>query len=136
MKNICGIMPTKLGLDEEKMVQALKDVPRMSKERFGEICEALHIFGAQLSAQALRIIQQRRYINELQQVQEQLSESEERYRALVQQSSEAILLINPDTRKVLEANRHFQQLLGYTEEEFHEMSIYEIVVDTKENVDR
>ena len=125
-----------LGLDEEKMALALKDVPRMSKERFGEICNALHIFGAQLSAQALRTIQQRHYINELQQAQEQLSESEERYRALVQRSSEAILLINPDTRKVLETNQHFQQLLGYTEEEFNGMSIYEIVVDAKENVDR
>lgn len=125
-----------LGLDEAEMIEALKKVPRMTKKKFMGICKALHLFGAQLSEQALRIVQQRRYITELQRIQEELTESEERYRALVQRSSEAILLIDPDTRKVIETNQHFQELLGYSEEEFRGMAVYDIVVDTKAAVDR
>ena len=125
-----------LGLDEVELTQALEEVPRMSKQRFGEICKALHLFGAQLSTQALRIVQQRHYINELQQTQDALTESEERYRALVQKSSEAILLIDPDTRKVLETNKHFQDLLGYSEAELQGMVIYDLVADEKQAVDR
>ena len=34
----------------------------------------------------------------------ELSESEERYRAVVEQSAEGIFLVDADTRRVLEAN--------------------------------
>lgn len=124
-----------LGIDETEMMEALKEVPRMSQDKFRKICEALHIFGGQLSAQALRIIQQRRYIDALHRIQEELKESEERYRALVQRSSEAIVLIDPDTRIILETNRHFQELLGYSEDEFKGMAVYKIVNDDKKSID-
>jgi len=127
---------SELGLDEEEMIQALEEVPRMSQKKFGQICEALNLFGSQLSAQALRIVQQRRYIEELHQTQKELRESEERYRALMQSSSEAILLVDPDTRKVLETNRHFQELLGYSAEEIKGMAVYDLVYDDKKDVDR
>jgi diguanylate cyclase (GGDEF)-like protein/PAS domain S-box-containing protein len=125
-----------LGIDENAMIDALQDVPRMSQERFGKICEVLHIFAGQLSVQALQIVQQRRYIAALQETQEELKESEERYRALVQKSSEAILLIEPDTRTVIETNRHFQELLGYSAEELSGKAIYDFVNDTKDSIDR
>ncbi len=125
-----------LGLDEETMSRALQEVPRMSKDRFGEVCEALHLICNQLSALALRHVQQLHYISELRRIQGELQESEERYRALVQRSSEAILLIDPDKREVIEANEHFQELLGYSEVELKGMTVYDIVVDAKESVDR
>ncbi len=125
-----------LGIDEIQMIQAFQNVPRMSQEKFRKICEALHILGEQLSGQAFRLIQQRRYIDDLQRTQAELMESEERYRALVQRSSEAILLIDPDSRKVIETNRHFQELLGYSEEEITGMSVYDLVNDNKKSVDR
>ncbi len=125
-----------LGIEEDLLVKEAKMVPRMSREQFELICKSLHVFGAQLSKQALRILQQRRHIVELQRMQLDMAESEERYRALVQRSSEAILLIEPDTRQVIETNRHFQELLGYTETELQGMKVYDLVLDTPTAVDR
>lgn len=125
-----------LGLDKRETIQAVHELPRMSKQRFNDICEALHLLCNQLSALALQNLQQRIYIAKLQHIQSELQESEERYRALVQRSSEAILLIDPDTRKVIEANHHFREMLGYTETELQEMTAYDIVVDEKTSVDR
>ncbi len=125
-----------LGLDAAELIQAFAEVPRMSMEKFAQVCNTVHLLGAQLSAQALRIVQQRRYIQALQRTQGELQESEERYRALVQRSSEAISLINPDTRRIIETNKHFQELLGYSEEELRDMSVYDIVLDEKKAVDR
>jgi PAS domain S-box-containing protein len=42
-----------------------------------------------------------------------LEENEERYRAIVEQTSESIALIDPETLKVLECNKAFSHLLGY-----------------------
>ena len=65
-----------------------------------------------------------------------MQESEERYRALVQKSSEAIVLIDPETRMVIESNRHFQELIGYSQTELAEMPVYKFVLGNKEQIDR
>lgn len=124
-----------LGIDEAELMQALSEIPRMPKEKFSKICETLHLIGTQLSNLAMKNWQQHRYINELHRTDAALRESEERYRALVQQSSEAIVLINPDTRRVIETNRHFQELLGYSEAEMNGMPVYDFVADSKESID-
>ena len=124
-----------LGLDEAELMQALANIPRMSKEQFGKICETLYLLGAQLSNLALKNWQQRQYINELQRTGAALRETEERYRTLMQQSSEAIVLVDPDTRRVIETNRNFQELLGYSPVEMKDMHVYDFVADSKESID-
>jgi len=125
-----------LGLDEELFLQALAKVPQMSRERFEQICQALHLIGAQFSRLALRNAEQRQAIEQLQQTQAALQESEERYRTLVQKSSEAIVLIDPATRKVVESNLHFQELIGYSQAELDAMPIYTFVLGSKAQIDR
>ena len=125
-----------LGIDADQLVEAAQSIPRMSREQFQGICKALHVFGSQLSRQALQIFEQRRYIEALHQAQAKLAENEERYRALVQRSSEAILVIDPDSRRVIETNRHFQEMLGYTEAELQGMEVYNLVEDSRYSVDR
>ena len=125
-----------LGLDEELFLQALAKVPQMSRGRFEQICQALHLIGAQFSRLALRNAEQRQAIEQLQQTQTALQESEERYRALVQKSSEAIVLIDPTTRKVVESNLHFQELIGYSQAELDAMPIYTFVLGSKAQIDR
>jgi diguanylate cyclase (GGDEF)-like protein/PAS domain S-box-containing protein len=125
-----------LGLDETEFLQALAEVPRMSRQRFEQICQALHLIAAQLSRLALRNAEQQQVIEQYRQTQIALQESEERYRALVQKSSEAIVLIDPDTRMVVESNRHFQELIGYSQAELAEMPIYNFVLGSKEQIDR
>ncbi len=67
--------------------------------------------------------------------EEALRESEERYRAVMEQSAEAIWLFDPDTKQVLESNTSFQELLGYTDEELSGMTNYDFVAHNDEEVD-
>jgi PAS domain S-box-containing protein len=51
------------------------------------------------------------------QIEEALKESEERYRAVVEGSVEAIYLYDAETMQVLESNAAFVKMIGYTQEE-------------------
>ena len=64
-----------------------------------------------------------------------LRRSEERYRAVVEQTADAIFLIDGTTRRILEANARFHELLGYTPEELHGMSMYDLVPHDRDGVD-
>jgi diguanylate cyclase (GGDEF)-like protein/PAS domain S-box-containing protein len=64
-----------------------------------------------------------------------LKESEERYRAVMEQSVEAIYLYDAETKRVLESNSAFQRLVGYTEEELLGRQIYDFIAHDKENID-
>lgn len=65
-----------------------------------------------------------------------LKESEERYRAVVEQSAEAIWLFDPETKRVVESNEAFQKMLGYDAEELRSMTNYDFVAHSREEVDR
>src|SRR5512143_1739028 len=54
----------------------------------------------------------------------QLRESEERYRAVVSQAVESILLFDVETGLLLEANPAFQRLLGYAAQDIPALSVY------------
>jgi PAS domain S-box-containing protein len=59
--------------------------------------------------------------------EEALLDSEERYRSLVQQISEGILIINGETGEIIESNEKICQILLYTDEELSSMVIDEIL---------
>jgi len=61
----------------------------------------------------------------IKQAEEVLRESEERYRAVVEQSADGIWLFDPDTKRVLESNTRFQEMLGYTAEELRGLTNYD-----------
>lgn len=75
-------------------------------------------------------------ITERVRAQEKLKESEELYRAVVEQATEGIFLVDVQTMSILEFNAAFRSLLGYPEEEIREMRLYEIVAHDPESVDR
>ncbi|HEX8097770.1 MAG TPA: PAS domain S-box protein, partial [Pyrinomonadaceae bacterium] len=58
--------------------------------------------------------------------QEAMRESEARYRALVEQSSDGIFLIDPADKRILEANPAYQQMLGYSAEELKGLTLYDV----------
>ena len=76
-----------------------------------------------------------RDITERKQAEEKLRESEERYRAVVEQSVEGIYLFDPDEGSVLESNSAFEELLGYSSEELLEMTIYDFIAHEREDID-
>ena len=75
-------------------------------------------------------------VTERKRAEEELRESEERYRAVVEQTAEGLFLHDPETRRIVATNRAFRRMFGYTEEELRGMSIYELVEDSPENVER
>src|SRR5919205_432934 len=60
--------------------------------------------------------------------------SEERYRAVVEQIADGIFLIDAATKRILEANSRFEQLLGYGGGELYGVSLYDLVPHDREGV--
>jgi PAS domain S-box-containing protein len=67
--------------------------------------------------------------------QDERQEREKRYRAVVTQASEGIFLVDADTKRLLEANVAFQNLLGYTSEEVLRLTLYDVVWDNYDSID-
>lgn len=61
-----------IGADPDEFRQALLEVPRMSREQFTKVAEALHLLGSQLSLLAMRNLQQARFIAEHQRLEDQV----------------------------------------------------------------
>jgi diguanylate cyclase (GGDEF)-like protein/PAS domain S-box-containing protein len=68
------------------------------------------------------------------QKEETLVENEERYKAVMFQSTESIFLADVETRVILEANQSMQRLLGYTLEEIPGLSLYDFVADGQDDI--
>ncbi len=66
----------------------------------------------------------------------QRRESEELYRALVEQSSDVILLFDPATRRLLQANSRYLELAGYSAADIPFLTAYDVVVDERRWIDQ
>ncbi|MDP9477609.1 MAG: PAS domain S-box protein [Actinomycetota bacterium] len=77
-----------------------------------------------------------RDITERKRAEESLRESEERYRAVVEQAGEGIFLFDPRTKRILEANPAFRSMFGYAAEELRRVTLYDLVPQDSEGVDR
>jgi PAS domain S-box-containing protein len=69
------------------------------------------------------------------QTEERLRGSEERYRAVIEQATDGIYLLDAGTRRFVETNPSFRRMFGYTAEEIRGMEIYDLVAHPRENVD-
>jgi PAS domain S-box-containing protein len=75
-----------------------------------------------------------RDITKRKQAQAALKESEERYRSLVEQSSDGIFIFDPRTRKVQEANVQFLTMMGYNEIGLGELSLDDLVAEENDSI--
>jgi PAS domain S-box-containing protein len=82
------------------------------------------------------VVINQRDITERKETEKKLRQSEELYRAVVEQAVENIYLVDIESKRILEANAALKQSLGYTAEELQRLTLYDIVADTPENVDR
>ena len=74
-------------------------------------------------------------VTEKKRAEEALKRSEERYRAVIEQSTEGIYLLDADSRRLLETNPAFQRMFGYTAEELRGMELYDLVAHSRDDVD-
>jgi PAS domain S-box-containing protein len=65
----------------------------------------------------------------------ELRQSEERYRAVVEQVTQGIFLVDVDSKRLLEANPAYRKLLGYEPEEITSLTLYDLVPYSREDMD-
>src|SRR5918998_898229 len=76
-----------------------------------------------------------RALTQLKHAEEELHRSEERYRAVVEQTADAIFLVDVFSKRILEFNPRFEELLGYPSNELDEMTLYDLAPHDREGVE-
>ena len=74
-------------------------------------------------------------ITERVRAEEALRQSEEIHRTVVEQAAENIFVVDPRTKRVLEANAALRASLGYGAEEVRDLTLYDFVVLDRESID-
>lgn len=77
-----------------------------------------------------------RDVSEKKRAEAAIRENEERYRAVVEQTSEGIYLVDLETRNILEANAALLGMLGYTAEEITDLRMYDIIAHEAASIDK
>ena len=67
--------------------------------------------------------------------EEQLRSSEARYRAVIDQATDGIYILDAETRSLLQTNPSFQKMLGYSAREMDGMKVYDFVAHPREDVE-
>ena len=73
-------------------------------------------------------------INEARQAEEAIRESGERYRAIMQQSSDAIALIDLQSRRLLEVNHRWLAMLGYDAAEIKDRPVGDFFAESPQRI--
>jgi len=90
---------------------------------------------ARLCATVARGLEEAEERRERRRIEEALRGSQERYRAVIEQATDGIYLLDAGTRSILETNPSFQRMLGYAADELLGMEVYDFVAHTRENID-
>lgn len=110
-----------IGADEDEFMEALAEVPVMSREQFLSVCNALCLIANQISILARKNFLQAQAIARRRVAEAALRESEERFRQLSQATFEAIFIHHEG--EILTTNKAGQRMFGYSQEEFAGLNI-------------
>jgi PAS domain S-box-containing protein len=111
-------------MQEDSVVYVARDITerKQAEEEIRRLYEELEVKVARRTAQ-------------LESTLVELRESEERYRAVIEQSTEGLYLLDAETKRVIETNPSLQRMLGYTGEELRGMRLYDLIEVPREEVD-
>jgi len=84
---------------------------------------------------ALRMVGTDTDITQSKLAEEALREEEERYRAVVEQSRDAIFLVDYGSRRILETNPALRNMTGYEADELHQMRLYDFLDHEQDEID-
>lgn len=113
-----------------RLSQLSQDVNHIGSDR--NLAVRLPVQGVdELSQLATRINEM---LDALDYSQEVRRESEQRYRAVIEQTSESIFLIDPTTHRIIESNTAFQKLLGYDSEEILSLTLGDFIDHESESI--
>jgi PAS domain S-box-containing protein/putative nucleotidyltransferase with HDIG domain len=118
----------RIGADEILLMEAYKTVPSMSPNRFEAMNKYLYLFANQLSKSAYNNLMLTRSISSMNKVKELLRNSEERYRALFENTGAATFIIGEDLTIHMH-NTEAQRLLGCKKEDVNGKKITDFISD-------
>ena len=101
-----------IGVDESEMLDAFREIPSMSLNRFMKIAKMLFTIANQLSESAYQNLKKAHFINERKQFENNLKKSEEKYRALVESSSDFIWEVDQNGIYTYVSSK-IKDILGY-----------------------
>ena len=76
------------------------------------------------------------FITHRKKAEKDLQESEERFRSVVERTTDGVFMVDLDTNTILESNAALQNMFGYTPEELTGMKLYDIVAEDRESIDQ
>ena len=77
-----------------------------------------------------------RCITHRKKAEQELQESEERFRSVVERTTDGVFMADFETDTVLESNAALQNMLGYTLEELNGMKVYDFIVEERKSIDQ
>jgi PAS domain S-box-containing protein len=110
-----------IGADESALIQAFREVPSMSRERFAQIARVLFTLSNQLSTIAYQNLLQARFITERKQAEEALRESEGKYRTILEDIEDGYFEVDIAGNLTF-FNGSLSEILGYSKDELIGMS--------------
>lgn len=105
-----------IGVDEQTVLKAFREVPAMSSAKFEAIAQSLYTLANQLSKSAYQNVQQARFITDRKRAEEALRENEEWFKVLFEQSPIPYQSLDADGR-FLAVNNAWLETLGYARNE-------------------
>lgn len=103
-------LPQKQGVEDEE--QILSTIPKLDKNRFIWICEALQIFGHQNAKQAYEKEKYKQRLIRNKEAEYAARENEKRYRILFESSNEAIFILTVNDCTFLTCNKRALDMFG------------------------
>ncbi|NMB56243.1 MAG: PAS domain S-box protein [Leptolinea sp.] len=86
----------KLGLNEVEALEAFRELPFMTEERFKNVTQALFTLTTQLSSIAYQNVQQARFITDRKKAEEALKQSENKLRSLFTAMTDVIMIFDAE----------------------------------------
>jgi diguanylate cyclase (GGDEF)-like protein/PAS domain S-box-containing protein len=77
-----------------------------------------------------------RCVTQRKKAEQELQESEERFRSVVERTTDGVFMADFDTDTVLESNAALQNMLGYTAEELSGTKLHDLVAKDRESIDQ
>ncbi len=102
---------TAIGADPDAFREALAQVPRMSRQRFAAVCQALHLVSSHLSGLAVRNFRQEQLIGALRKAQADLKDRDRNLAAIIDFLPDPTLVLDK-SGAVIFWNRALEKLTG------------------------
>ncbi|MEZ7892075.1 MAG: PocR ligand-binding domain-containing protein [Candidatus Wallbacteria bacterium] len=106
-----------IGADEAEIIEAFRQVPYMSKEKFKQIAEFLFLLAGQLSSKAYQNIQLSHYIMEKKEAEKNMFENEQKFRLIFENAPYSIVINRICDYKFVDVNSKFLKNNNLTKEE-------------------